>query len=241
MASTLGTLTANVSRNVSDIGNAFFTIAEIRQAIGEAYRFYYFKLIKNAEGYFETTTNLSLIANNENVSLIGFVPPFKSISQVWRYVTDGLIPLKQQQGRFISINTLSIAAGDAYQPLYKIRGTNIVLNPPPSANETNALKLDYVYEPTFPSSASADAFNFDTATTGVTSTGFPTSYEVNVEIRATIKILESKDTVGGVSDIQSFRNQLMELDKAFEDSSENDEYPDSVQYIGINYRNGGYF
>ena len=101
--------------------------------------------------------------------------------------------------------------------------------------------MDYVYIPTFPTSSSSDSFNFDTATTGVTTVGFPTSYELNVEIRATIKILESKNAIGGVSDIQSFRDQLQELDKAFEDSSENDEYPDTVQYIGINYRNGGYY
>lgn len=241
---TLGTMVTNVRTNVSDQGFAvpqYFSSPEIKQAIGEAYRYYYFKLIRMAEGYFETTINLDLIANDENVSLIGLVPSFKNISQLWRYVTNGVIPLKEQQGRFIPIYTLNIAAGDAYQPLYKIRGTNIVLNPPPSAAQVAALKLDYVYQPIFPNSSSLDAFDFDTGTIGVVSVGFPTVYEINVEIRATIKILESKDAIGGVSDIQTFRNQLAELDKAFDDSSENDEYPDSVQYIGLNYRNGGYY
>lgn len=240
---TLGEMVSNVRTNVSDLTRVpvFFTTPEIKQAIGEAYRYYYFKLIRMAEGYFETTTNLALIQNDENVSLIGLTPPFKSVSQLWRYVTNGIIPLKEQQGRFIPIYTLNIAAGDAYIPLYKTRGTNLVMNPPPSANETRALKLDYVYVPTFPRASSLDSFDFDTGTAGIASVGFPTVYEINVEIRATIKILESKDAVGGVSDIQTFRDQLVELDKAFEDSSENDEYPDSIQYIGVNYRNGGYY
>lgn len=242
MATLLGTIVNNIRINAADTRAPFYyTSEEIKQAIGEAYKYYYFKLIRMAEGYFETTTNLNLTANNENVSISSLVPPFKNISQLWRYVTNGQIPLKAQQGRFTPVYTLNIAAGDAYIPLYKIRGTNIVLNPPPSADETNALKLDYVYIPTFPTSSSSDSFNFDTATTGVTTVGFPTTYEFNVEIRATIKILESKNAIGGVSDIQSFREQLQELDKAFEDSSENDEYPDTVQYIGINYRNGGYY
>jgi len=238
---TLGVMTANVSVNVSDPRNEYFTVPEIKQAIGEAYRYYYFKLIRMAEGYFETTTNLPLIANDENVSLAALVPPFKNISQLWRYVTNGQVPLREQQGRYIPVYTLNIAAGDAYQPLYKQRGTNIVLNPPPSANQANALKLDYVYVPTFPVGSSADSFDFETATAGIAAVGFPNVYEINVEIRATIKILESKDAIGGVSDIQTFREQLAELDKAFDDSSENDEYPDTVQYIGFNYRNGGYY
>jgi hypothetical protein len=88
--------------------------------------------------------------------------------------------------------------------------------------------MDYIYVPTFPTSASSDSFTFDA--------NFPTIYEANVEIRAAIKVMESKDAVGGVSDISTFREELQQLDDSFLASIEPDEQPDQVEYSGVDYR-----
>lgn len=237
----LGDLVDNVALKLGDPSLQFFTAPEIKQAIGESYRFYYMRLIKKAEGYFETTVNLDIVASTETVSLAALTPPYKNISQLWRYVTNGQIPMKEQENRFDAVYTLAVASGDAYVPQYKQQGTNIILYPPPGASQTAALKLDYVYLPTFPSSTSADAFDFNTGTSGITAVGFPTVYEINIIVRSAIKCMETKDVTGGLSDTATFRQELVELDKSFDDSSENDEYPDSVTYRGINYRNGGYY
>lgn len=233
MATRLGDMVDNVSRKLGDPNRQFYTEQEIKQAIGESYRIYYMRLIREAEGFFETFINLDITSGSAFVSLLGFDPPYKGVSQLYRYVTNGLVPLQEQEGRFTSIYTLAVGTGDSYIPQYKQQGNYLVLNPPPGASETNALKLDYVYIPDFPTAESLDSFLFDD--------NFPTVYETNVEIRATLKCLETKDVSGGLSDQSTFVQELTELDKAFQESFENDEYPDSVQYKGLNYRNGGYY
>ncbi len=227
--STLETLVDNVAVKLGDPNFAFYTEQEIKKNIGDCYRYYVQKLMLLGEGYFETTDDLSIVAGTETVSLAALSPAFWAISALSRYVTNGVVPMKPDQRRFDAIYTIGVGSGDAYIPDYKIRGMNIVLIPPPGASETDALKLEYVYIPTFPTSTTADAFEFDS--------NYPVIYEQNVEIRAALKCMESKDAQGGVSDMATFRAELMELDKAFEQSAEKEEYPDSIAYAGINYNN----
>lgn len=233
MGTALGDMVENVARKLGDPLLQFYTEEEIKQAIGESYRIYYMRLIREAEGFFETTTDLDIVSGVAEISLEGMDPPYKSISQVWRYVTNGVVPLEEQENRFNPVFTLAVGSGDSYIPQYKQQGTNLVLYPPPGASETDAIKFDYVYIPDFPVSNSSDDFEFDE--------NFPTVYETNVECRAALKALGTKDVTGGLSDPNSLIAELAELDKAFQESFENDEYPDSVQYKGNNYRNGGYY
>ena len=90
----LGDMVANVSTNVSDTANEYWSPAEIKQAIGEAYRYYYFLLIKKGEGFFETVANLDVEGQNDTVSLALLDPPFKNISQLYRTISVGYVPLK---------------------------------------------------------------------------------------------------------------------------------------------------
>lgn len=226
--STLGTLVANISRKAGDstIGE-YFTEQEIKQAVGDSYRYYVGIMVQLGAGYFETTTNLDIVANVETVDLSALTPPFWTVSLLERYVTNGRIPLKPFERRLRANTTLSTGAGDAYRPTYKIRGQNLVLEPYPLFSETSALKLDYVYQPTFPTSASADSFTFDA--------DFPTIYENLIELRSTIKILETKDAIGGVSDINTFRVELAEIQEAFIETISPDENADRIEYVGIDY------
>lgn len=229
--SLLSVLVANVRINLSESSANFFTDAEIKKGVGEGYRHYFQLMVTNGDGYFEATANLGFTSGTETVSLTGLASTFFKISQLERRVTNGTIPLMSDQRRFGMNITSGGGAGDAYLPTYKLRGTNIVLEPTPGATEaassTTGLKLDYVYQPTFPSSSSADSFDFDA--------NFPAVYEPMIELYATISCLEAKDAMGGVSDIQSFRNRLEKWEASFLQSLFRDETPEQAAYIGFTY------
>jgi hypothetical protein len=227
---TLGEMTANVSTKLGDrVLGEFYTAAEIKKAIGDSFRFYYMKMTEIGEGYFETTDDIDLVANQEAYDLTALSPAFRMISQLQRYITTGTVPLFKNEQRYRSNIQTGSGVGDSYRPLYKFRGMNLILMPRPSFDQTAGLKLDYVYIPTFPTSTTVDAFVFDSS--------FPTVCEVNVEIRAAVKCMETKDANAGVSDVATFRQELAELDQAFFETLERDEGCDRVQYTGLNYNN----
>lgn len=230
MASTLGSMVSIASLKLGDASvGEYYLATSIKQAIGDAYRKYVMLLIKMGAGYFEATTNLNITGGTETISLASLSPAFWKVSLVEKYVTNGRVPLKPYERRYEFMPTTGVGGGDTYLPTYKFRSQNMVLEPPPGASETAGIKLDYVYLPTFPSSSSADAFTFDAQ--------FPAIYETNVILRACIKLLEEKDAIGGVSDIATFRAELADLDKDFEDTMELDEIPDEISYAGEDYGN----
>ncbi len=207
----------------------FFTTAELKKAIGDAYKYYYEKLVTKGEGYFERTDDLDIVANEETVTVADLNPVYLAKSKLQRYVTTGTIPLKFNEQRFTPNYTLGTGTGDAYIPGYYQRGRDIILVPFPLFSETDALKLEYVYLPDFPNSTSDDGFEFDA--------NFPTIYELNIEYRAAIQALATKDVTAGITSIDTLKTTLNEMDMAFSESSENDDTPDSVTYSGINYNN----
>lgn len=236
---TLATIRGNVRRNLGETTANFYTNAELNQYIGEAYRNYTLRMIDEGEGYFETTAFLGFTALNEAVSLAALSPAFFSVSQLYRVVSNGsLVPLRQDDMRFTVNSSILTGAGDTYLPRWKLRGLNLILQPYPQQTEaafvgpppaTSGLKIDYNYLPTFPDSASVDGFTFDA--------NFPVIFEPLIELWATIAALESKDGMGGVSDIQSFRGRLEILEENFKSSLQRSEYPDKVQYMGVDFSN----
>lgn len=221
-------MVTRVSTNLGDrVVGEYYTSNEIKDAIGKAFEYYTLKLIRSGEGHFKTTANLDLTADTETISLALLSPAFLKGSILWRKVTNGYIPLEKREGRYDPNITVGVGSGDVYLPKYKYRGTNIVLDPPPKTSEIAGLKLEYIYLPTFPTRSSADNFTFDS--------GFPTIYETNVELRATIRLLMGKEAAGAVVDYGTFKDDLRDLDNLFE--TERDEQPDTVEYSGVDYRN----
>lgn len=237
--SDLVTIRNNVRRNLGETTPNFYQNTELNQVIGEAYRHYSLRMIDEGEGYFETFVYLGFTALTEAVSISSLSPAFFSVSQLYRVLSNGsLVPLRQDDMRFMTNSSVLTGTGDTYQPRWKLRGMNIILQPYPQSTEaayvgappaTSGLKLDYNYIPTFPTSVSADNFTFDE--------NFPIIFEPLIELYATIAALESKDGMGGVSDIQSFRTRLAQLEEVFESSLQRSEYPDKVQYIGTDFSN----
>lgn len=231
--STLGTIRDNVRRNLGETTPRFYTNAELNQYIGEAYKNYSTIMIEEGEGYFETTTFLNFVANVPTVSLASLNPAFFSVSALWRMTATGQYPLFEKETRFTPVSTVFAAAGDAYRPTWKLQGSNIILEPTPQSSETGStttgLKLDYNYLPTYPTSGSADSFTFDAQ--------FPINFEPLIELYATIAAMESKDGMGGVSDIATFRSRLEKFEQMFRDSLLRSEFPDRAQYSGTDYSN----
>lgn len=242
----LSTIRGNVRRNLGETTANFYSDAELNQYIGEGYKKYSMKMIDEGEGFFETTTNLSFVSGTPTISLTSLTLAFYTISQVERWLSNGSsMPLKKSERRFTINNKIGVSSGDAYRPTYKLQGTNLVLEPTPTASEspassgqvTSGIKFDYNYVPDFPISSSADSFSFDA--------NFPTIWEPLVELYATIRAMEAKDAMGGVSDVATFRSTLAGLEVDFLDSLQRDEAPESVDQIGLDYSTnifgGGYF
>lgn len=227
MGSQLSVIRGNVRRNLGEETPRFYTNAELNQHIGAAYKNYFKLMLYEGEGYFETTTTISLVANQAAYSLAALNPPFLQVSVLERVLPQGTRPLEQSERRFRPNYIYSVGTGTSYIPTYRMQSLNLIFDPEPTFSETNAMKLHYNYEPTFPTSGSADSFTFDQ--------NFAVSNEELIELYATIAALESKDAMGGVSDINSFRGRLEILEKNFVDNLNRYEAPDRIQYMGNNY------
>lgn len=235
--SQLSVIRGNVRANLGENSARFFDNADLNRWIGEAYRHYSILMVENGEGYFQVSTNLGFTSGIATVSLAALSPAYFSIARLERNTATGTIPLKPSERRYEKNSTVTVSSGDSYIPTYRMQGLTLILEPTPTSTETGTsttgLKLDYNYLPTFPTSSSGDTFTFDTA--------FSTIYEPMIELYATIGALESKDGMGGVSDVNTFRARLEKWEQVFMDSLERYEAPDSVQYSGNDYRNTYYY
>lgn len=238
MPSNLGQLRQRVRIKLQETTAQFYTDQEINESIGESYEYYSGILIETGEGYFQTVKFLGFQANIETVSVANLDPPFMEVAILSRCTSNGYIPLIWNPQRFTFNSTILSGQANAYIPKAKMRGTDIVLIPQPqsdevpvvvSGNSQTGLKLEYEYIPTFPVFDSPDDFTFDEQ--------FPSLFEPMVIIYTVISCLENKDAMGGVSDIQSFRGRLEKWEDRFMKSLSRTEYPDKVNYLGIDYVN----
>lgn len=232
--STLVQIRGNVRINLGEQVPRFWQNYELNAHIGEAYKKYSTEMIEAGQGYFATEVNLPIISGQSLISVTTLTPPFFSFTRLERVTGNGTtIPLRPSERRFRTNSSLSVGSGSTYLPTYRKLGTNIVIEPTPqfseAASDSTGLLLGYNYVPTFPTSASADNFTFDA--------DFPITYEAIIELYATIKALETRDGMGGVADIQSFRDRLQSQEQAFYDSLDGYEYPDRIEYSGQNYNN----
>lgn len=229
--STLGVIRANVRRNLGEDSARFFSNAELNQFIGEAYRKYVILMIEEGDGYFVTTESVPIVLNDPYIDLTALSLPFFNVRQLAKITTFGFVPLKTDQMRFKTNYKYTTGTGDNYLPTYRVQGMNIVLQPTPTYSESvstsTGLQLEYAFLPTFPDASSADSYEMEA--------NFSPGYEPLIELYATIAALESKDGMGGVSDINSFRDRKNQWEQTFMDSLEREEYPDSVAYIGTNF------
>ncbi len=225
-------------RNLQEVSQQFYLDTDLNYYIGRAYKKYVIKMIEEGEGYFETKTPLDLVADESDIDISALTPMFYQVSMLWRMTSTGKYPLFEKETRFVPVSTVYAAAGDAYRPTWKLQGMNIVLEPTPQSSETgvitppssgSGLQLDYNYLPDFPVAASLDSFTF--------SDNFPTIYEPLIELDATIGAFDAKEGSGGVSSVETFRDERAAWEAKLEISLQRSEFPDRVQYSGTDYTN----
>ncbi|OQA61430.1 MAG: hypothetical protein BWY41_00110 [Candidatus Atribacteria bacterium ADurb.Bin276] len=233
--SDLGTLVTQVRMNLqatNSLGeDLLYNTEYIKLFISEAYKHYSMRMLNEGEGYFETSVNLAITAGVAEIDISGLLPKFKSVSVLYKRRTMDLYPLKRNEKRYQPIYNNGVGAFDAYLPDYNLRNLNIVLLPTPVVNEpagpNSGLKLDYNYIPIFPGADEGNEFEFDPV--------FPIIFEPMIVLYATIAILETKDAMGGVSDIQSFRSRLEIWEQHFSESMARSDSAENVPYQGLSY------
>lgn len=130
--------------------SGFLLPADIDFALNEAYMTRSMDLIEGAQGYFETTKSIDIVANQEAYALPSLYngdPDFVRAVMIERVLSDRTIPMAHQNRYNESNLTVPVSAGDAYIPDYRFRGRNFILEPTPADNITAGVKLTYSFMP----------------------------------------------------------------------------------------------
>lgn len=117
-----------------------YALAMVKVFLNDAYKYYYNRLVDAGCKRILTTDDLDLTADTETVALPS---DFYFIYKLSRILTNDRIPLKYSSDLGSVKYTSGSATGDGYLPKYDVQGTNLLLNPTPAADETDALWLEY--------------------------------------------------------------------------------------------------
>lgn len=131
--------------NQRDSSNSMWTDQELLSYLNEAIRMYFLEVVQNNEGYFTTTTMLSITANVETVPLPS---DFFSVKGLYfqQNSTDYIL-LQYQNNVTENYSVTGVMGSTAYQPYYYFRGNELVLRPIPAFSQANGLNLEYIQFP----------------------------------------------------------------------------------------------
>lgn len=124
--------------------NSTWSDDDIKHYLNEGIRMYFVEVIKNSEGYFMTSTNLNIVANQEAVAL---PTDFYEVRALYIQRTNGWEILTYSNDITNGFQTNSGTSGNTYSPFYYFLGNNIILHPTPNFSQTGVLRLDYVQFP----------------------------------------------------------------------------------------------
>lgn len=123
---------------------------ELTSYINEAIRLYFLECVMVNEGYFTVQTgsqslpDLDLVQNVETVAL---PTDCFEIKNVWKKANSGWVSLNYKNSLNESYYTNTGLSGDNYFPSYTFQGNSLVFRPTPNANETGAIRLEYLQLP----------------------------------------------------------------------------------------------
>lgn len=124
----------------------FVSPTEIYRWANEGYRKYISKLKRLDEGFFEKFVSLNIATGNDG--LIELPSTFAGVTLVEKLVNSNrYVPLTYKKRKTEEIGTENSPTGDSYLPIYSFMGNNLLLEPEPSANETNGIRLKMKYNP----------------------------------------------------------------------------------------------
>ena len=142
----LGKLISNVRNmlNQPNPANSFWTDLELTEYLNEAVRMYFAEVIKNAEGHFVTTSDLSIVTDTETVALPA---DFFQAKALYIQRNNGWDILPYMPDVTNGFYTSSGQGPSLYTPYYFFRANNIVLRPTPNFTQASVLRLEYVQFP----------------------------------------------------------------------------------------------
>lgn len=236
MGSTLSTIRGKVRVNLGETsGQNLYSNTDLNEIIGSSYHKRFLQMVQSGNGYFETYQDVALTSGVDVIDLSALSNTYLRLSQIYKNLPTSRVPIFPSEKRYETQYTANSGGGSYFTDYtYRFRGRlNLILSPVPmvteSASTTTGIRIEYIYVPSFPVSASSDSFTF--------SDEFSTSFEPLIILDATIKALEVKEISGGISDIDTFRKDRDKLEIDFMNSLKPDEMPQQVVYSGQFYDN----
>lgn len=146
----------------------FLSNDDIDRWANEGYYKYCLMLMKASQGYFETTSDLNIVAGTETIALPNnFTATEKSLMdlvRVEKVLSQSRIPLAYKRRYDQGNSTSAGGSGETYLPSYDFRGNNLVLEPTPSTSETAGIRIIYKALPPRLRSSTATAGGSSTIT-----------------------------------------------------------------------------
>lgn len=135
---------ARIFLNQRSPENSFWKDDELTGYINDAIRQYFLVISENAEGQFDRTATLDLVANVETVDL---PTDLYEVRALYKTDSDGQWMLQYRNNLTDGYVTNTGTSGPGYRPYYYFRGNSLVLRPIPGGNETAGLLLEYTAFP----------------------------------------------------------------------------------------------
>lgn len=142
---TLQDLVTDVRNRVGqpDENNSTWSDSELRDYLNNGVRKYFGEVVQNAEGLFQSQTDLDVTAGQDTISLPS---DFFEVVRLYRKVGDSYVPMVYNNS-FTSGYTTNGPTSSA-SLTYRLRGANtLVLRDVPQYSETNGLRLEYTAFP----------------------------------------------------------------------------------------------
>lgn len=195
--------------------NSFWSDDELTTYINEAIRRYFTEVVQHANGEFDTTATLNIVANTDAVPLPS---DFFKVRAVYRTVTDGYEMLEYRNNLTEGYYT-NMGGGAGYLPYYYLRSNSLVLRPVANFSETGGLYLEYTaFPPTMLTGG-------DTMTADVSPI-----FRDMVEVYAVYKAKVKESLVSGTDTTAVIKKNLDDLYIAFKDiMSKRTQQPSYVQ------------
>lgn len=161
-------------------GNSFWSNTFIDQQINVSYRRRCANLVMAHEGYFTNVAERNLTADQERYA---WPPGFERLLKIEMVRSDGVrIPLERNERHYNATYVNTGFTQDNYMPGYRPVSGGFVLEPPPGADITNGIRIEYYGLPTTMAN-DGDSFHAD----------FPRSFDELVILDSVVACMDSEN------------------------------------------------
>jgi hypothetical protein len=130
--------------NQQNPDNSTWTDQILARWLNEAIRRYFIHVVQIDEGYFTTSTTLSIVTG---VDLIPLPTDFFQAKGLYKKVGSDWLMLPYRNNLTEGYSLQGGANANAYLPSYYFRGNDLVIRPVPNFSEADGLQLEYIQFP----------------------------------------------------------------------------------------------